>query len=242
MNYREISLKSLLACIINKLWIVAAAAVLFGTAAYFITSFMIVPQYKATIRLYVNNKTEATSSVTSSDVSAAKSLVDTYITIIKSDFVIDDIAKRARINDQPERIKRMISAKAVNGTEVFDVSVTGPWPEECAVIANLAAELAPSKISKVVDGSSVKIIDRAKIPEKPISPNTVRNIAAASMLGIVLSCVLVILEHLLNTVIYSEDDIKEFCRLPILGIFPNFDKAAKAEHGNSYGGRGKSDV
>lgn len=236
-EYSEIDIKALLARVFEKLWIVAITVIVFGAAAFVITKFAITPQYSATIRLYANNKTEDTGLLTSSDVSAAKSLVGTYITIIESNSVVDTIAEEAGLEYSTEQIKSMISAEAVNGTEVFDVSVTGAVPNDCAIIANKIAELAPGKISVIVNGSSVKIIDRAKVPTGPISPSTPKNVAMACLLGLVISGVAVAVVYMLDTTIYDEDDIKEFCTLPVLGIFPDLNEISRGDLSYTYGVR-----
>ena len=167
-EFREISLKSLLTGLLKRIWLILLIAFVFSAAAFLITRFAITPEYQATIRLYVNNKTEDTDSVTQSDVTAAKSLVATYITIIQSNSVIDNVANSTDINYTNQKIRDMLSAKSVNGTEVFDVTITGESPEICAKIANRIADLAPNKISGIIEGSSVKIIDRAKVPTDPV--------------------------------------------------------------------------
>jgi len=236
-EYKEISLKELFVCIWDKFWIILLATILFGIAAFFITKFAIVPQYEATISMYVNNKTEATSSLTTSDVAAAKSLVDTYITIIESNSVLDDIVDNASFKCTPKQIKNEMSAKSLNGTEVFEVSIITDSPEKSVEIANLLAELAPSKISEIVEGSSVKIIDLAKIPTEPVSPSMSKNVAIASLLGFILCSFIIVLIHMFDTTIYGEDDIKEFCALPVLGIFSDFNQVSSSKYGYSYGGR-----
>jgi len=151
--------------------------------------------------------------------------------------VVDTIVEEAGLEYSSEQIKNMISAEAVNGTEVFDVSVTGTAPDDCAIIANKIAELAPSKISTIVNGSSVKIIDLAKVPTGPISPSLPKNVAIACLLGLVISCVVVAVTYMLDTTIYNEDDIKEFCTLPILGIFPDLSEISRGDLSYSYGVR-----
>jgi len=236
-EYKEISLKELFVCIWDKIWIVALATIVFGVAAFLITEYVIVPKYSATISMYVNNNTESTTSITTSDVSAAKSLVDTYITIIESNSVLDEIVVNADFECTTTQIKNMMSAKALNGTEVFEVSITTDSPEKSAEIANLISELAPNKISEIVDGSSVKIIDKASVPTEPVSPNMSKNIAIACLLGLIISCFVVVLVHMFDTTIYGEDDIKEFSTLPILGIFSDFSQVSSGKYGYSYRGR-----
>ena len=236
-EFKEISLKELFICIWDKLWIILISTIVFGIAAFLITEFFIVPQYKATISMYVNNKTEATGSLTTSDVAAAKSLVDTYITIIESNSVLEDIVDNASFDCTPAQIKSMMSAKSLNGTEVFEVSITTDSPEKSAEMANLIADLSPNKISEIVEGSSVKIIDLAKVPTEPVSPSMSKNVSIACLLGLILSCFIVVLVHMFDTTIYSEDDIKEFCTLPVLGIFSDFNQVSSNKYGYSYGGR-----
>jgi len=236
-EYRDISLKELFVCISKKFWIIVLTAIVFGIAAFFFTRFLIVPQYKATISMYVNNKTESTNSLSTSDVAAAKSLVDTYITIIESSSVLEDIIDNANIDLTASQIRNMMSAKSLNGTEVFEVSITSASPEESEKIANLIADFAPSKISEIVNGSSVKIIDRAKVPTQPASPIMSKNIVIACLLGLIISCFTVIVVHMFDTTIHSEDDIKEFSNLPVLGIFLDFNQAGNSNYGYSYGRR-----
>jgi len=236
-DYSEISIKELFVCIWERIWIVLISTLVFGVAAFFITKFAITPQYEAKIRLYVNNKTESASSLTSSDVSAAKSLVDTYITIIESNSVIDEIIKNTEYDYATGQIREMLSAKSVNGTEVFEVSIQGPSPEECAVIANLVADIAPNKISEIVEGSSVKIVDRAKVDPVPIAPNMKKNVVIGCFLGFIISCMVVVLLHMFDTTIYDEDDLKQCCTLPILGIFSDFNQASQGNKRNTYYGR-----
>ncbi|NLH00909.1 MAG: hypothetical protein GX488_03220, partial [Clostridiales bacterium] len=89
--YGKLNYGSLLAFIVRKAWIIALTAVIFGAVSFYATKFIVAPKYSASVRLYVNNKTEDSGTLTPGDLSAAKSLVDTYITIIESDSVIDEI-------------------------------------------------------------------------------------------------------------------------------------------------------
>jgi len=238
--YGKLNYGSLLAFIVRKAWIIALAAVIFGAVSFYATKFIVAPKYSASVRLYVNNKTEDSGTLTPGDLSAAKSLVDTYVTIIESDSVIDEIVGGAGLGYTNTQLKKMLSAKSVNGTEVLEVSVAGTSPEDCAKIANAIADLAPRKITEIVDGSAVKIIDRAKVPTDPVSPSIPRNIASAFLLGAALSGIILVLIYIYDSTIYREEDLKEFCQLPILGIFPDLSYASQKKGScylYGYGGR-----
>ena len=80
---QEIDLfKLALALLHNKVFIIIASLV-FGVIAYIVSSFFITPLYESTSSLYVNNyNAQKTGMISSSDVSASKSLVETYIKIL----------------------------------------------------------------------------------------------------------------------------------------------------------------
>jgi len=227
-KYKTINFKSLVIFILKKLWVIALAALIFGIAALLITSYAITPMYRATIRLYA-----------CSEVPASKLLADTYISIIESDSVVEELVERGKYGYTDKQIVKMLDAKPINNTDVFEVSVTGPMPEECANIANSIADIAPDKISEIIEGSSVKIIDRAKTPSEPVSPNIPGDVAAAVLIGITISGALLFFIFVSDTTIYSEEDIREFCTLSILGVLPDFNQVyqGRGNYSYSYGGR-----
>lgn len=236
-EYREISIREVITCLWTRKWIIVLTTIFCGLALWAYSTYYITPQYQTSVRLYVNNRTESTTSLTSSDMTAAKSLVDTYITIIQSTSLLEEVSENVGGYYSPGAIRSMISAGAVNNTEVFVVSITNPSPEEAAKIANAIADTAPDFIKEIVEGSSVKIIDRAPVPSYPISPNVSRNTTIGALIGLVLSALIILLVYIFDTTIYSEDDIKEFCVLPILGIFGDFGQYKTDKNIREYKGR-----
>ncbi|HHX71725.1 MAG TPA: hypothetical protein GX701_02210 [Clostridiales bacterium] len=231
----ELDLKELIQILLRGIHIIIAATLVAGLIAFIITHFVITPLYSASIKLYVDNSTEMTTSITSSDVAAAQSLVDTYITIIQSDTVLDEVIAA---NDSPystEELMKKISASALNRTEVLKVVVTTPDPQEAYELANSIAEIAPKHLSHIVSGSSVKIIDRAKVPQVPSSPNYKKNIAVGLLLGFILACAFVIIRDLLDTRIKNETDLNRLIDLPVLGSITEFGEATKPGNGYGYG-------
>lgn len=237
-EYREISIREAVSSLWAKKWVIVLSTIVCGLAVWAYSTYCITPQFQTSVRLYVNNRTESTTSLTSSDMTAAKSLVDTYITIIQSTSLLEEVAENTGGYYSPGAIRSMLSAGAVNNTEVFMVSITNSSPEEAAKIANAIADTAPDFIKNIVEGSSVKIIDRAPVPSYPISPNIYRNTAIGALIGLILSGLAALLIYIFDTTIYSEDDIKEFCVLPILSIFRDFEQYKTDKNIRDYKGRG----
>ncbi len=226
-NYQYYNLEQLLGILWKKIWIVILISLFFCFIAFIFTYYCIEPKYTATIKLFVNNYTEINTDITSSDVTASQALVATYITIIQSDTVLDKVIAKTGINYTTQDIKKMMSAGALNDTEVFNVSITSIKPEEASHIANAIADIAPSQIAEIVSGSSVKIVDRAKIPIKPTSPNYLLNIVLGFLFGGLTSSAIILLVALKDQKVKTESDLKNISKLPLLGTITEFNFTAK---------------
>lgn len=225
----EVDLIQLLQALWHRAWVIVLAAV-FGAAALFsYARFFITPLYEAETLMYVNNSSfsagSTSFSITPSELTAAKNLVDTYTVILKTRRTLNDVIEQADLDYSYEQLKTMISAAPVNNTEVFNIKVTSPDPREAELIANTIAEILPNKIADIVDGSSVRIVDYAIVPSHKASPSITKYTAIGMVLGVVLSCAVIVVLELLDTQIHSEDYLMKTYGLPVLAVIPDLTSA-----------------
>ena len=159
--------------------------------------------------MYVNNSGislgSTSFSISSADLTAAQKLVNTYVVILKSRTALTEVIEKAGLDYSYEKLKSMISASAVNSTEVFEIVVTSPSPTEAEKIANTIAVVLPGKIADIVNGSDVRIVDYAVVPSHRHSPSYTRNTAVGILLGIVVVAAILVLAYLFDEIIHSED-------------------------------------
>ncbi len=207
--------------LIRRRWIlILAAGVLCGAAVGLFTFFFIEPVYEAKVSMYVYNQERENSAVTTSELSASKSLVDTYIVILKSNTVLDSVIKALGLSYTAKELGDMISASAMNNTEAFEVTVRNTDPELAQKIANSIADEAPREIIRVVKAGSVEVIDHAKLPDKPASPSMKRNVAIGFLIGIVICFGVCMLLQMLDTAVWLEEDLEGLHDIPVLGSIP----------------------
>ena len=84
-------------------------------------------------------------------------------------------------------------------------------------------EVAPDKMTNIVDGGSVKIIDRPLEPEFPSSPNILKNTFLGLVLGFILSASIVVLMELLDSRVRDEDQLRNMFDLPVLAVIPEIE-------------------
>jgi hypothetical protein len=98
--------------------------------------------------------------------------------------------------------------------------------------ANLLAKNEESKIAANLErrqiGEQFKLLDRARLPEKPYSPNRRLIAMIGALVGLGLGIGLVVLLAYRDTTCRTEDDVTGVLKLPLLGRLPTMMTPAEA--------------
>lgn len=233
----EIDLKKLFKYYVHNWFALILSGIVCGLIAFAVTYFLITPQYRASIMVYVNNSNDNQSSnvITSSNLAVSQRLVNTYVSLVKSDAVLKDVVEQGGLNCKAAGVRGMMSAKQVDETEIFTVSIVHPDPQMAAHIANTIANVAPGKIASFVTGSSAKVIQYAEVPSAPYTPNYSRNVTLGVLLGVLLVGIFLTFRYLYDMRINDEDDIAAYFTAPVLGVIPEFTTSNRKKGGHFEG-------
>lgn len=88
-------------------------------------------------------------------------------------------------------------------------------------MANTIVQVLPEKISEILDGSSARTVDFAVRPIHKSSPSTTRNVVIGCVIGMILSCGVIVLMELLDDQIRDEEYLMQTYHLPILAVVPD---------------------
>lgn len=91
----------------------------------------------------------------------------------------------------------------------------------------LAKRLEESKVAEVMVPNNVQIVDEPTFPERPVAPRKGRTLILAALLGLLAGCGYVITKELMNRTIKTEDDVKNYLDLPVLGAIPDEESMAR---------------
>lgn len=223
----EIDVREIFGILLKRAWIICLCAVICGALALVYTANFVTPLYRAQVTMYVNNNAANAETVTSSNLAVALQLVNTYVNIIQSDAVLEEVVEDTGLVLTPAQVRKMLTAESVNDTEMFAVQVTSPSPQMSVDIANSIADIAPAKISQIIEGSSAKVIDYAKLPDSRSYPSFTTNTVIGALVGGLLSALVFVVMHFSDTRIKNEEDLTKICQIPVLGEIPDFTHPAK---------------
>lgn len=224
-EYYTIDMVHIFKSLFRRLWVIIVSSVLAAAIGFSVAAFMITPKFSSSIMLYVNNSSfslgNTNFSISSSEITAAQSLVKTYIVILESRTTIEQVASKSGTDYSYEDLLGMIDAQAVNETEVLKVTVTTEDPEEAKKIVNCIAEVLPNRISEIIEGSSMEVVDLGVVNKQKVSPSITKYTAIAFILGAFASVVVLIILAILDDTIHDEEYVLENYDYPILAKVPD---------------------
>ena len=222
----DIDLRKIIYMMRTKIIFVVLITILAGVLSGCFTHFFIDPTYSATVNLFVYSNTDRVTvnqSINKNELDASQDLVGTYVYIIQRDTVLDKVAQDLNLGTAKD-IRGMVKASSVEGTLAFQVTVTTKDPNLSAKIANAIAKIAPEEIVRVVKAGGVEVIDYAKVPTAPSSPNLKKNIIIGALAGFILSFAAFFIYEIFDSTITNAKDLENEFEIPVLGTIPRLEE------------------
>ena len=221
----EIDLVELLYRLIEK-WKIIVLACLFGALiAAVCTFYFITPMYTATSKLYVVNAKD--SAINLSDLQIGNYLASDYTEVFSNWHVHEMVLQRLGLDYTYSQLAEMVSVENPKDTRILYVNVVSDDPQEAKDMADTYAQVAREFIAVKMDTEQPNIFEEALLPSRPSSPNKSRNIIMGFMIGLVLSCSVIIAQFLMDDRLRSADDIEKYVQLPTLGVMPKQTKSTQ---------------
>lgn len=239
----EVDFRRLALAVWAKKWIILLVTFLSALVSFFGTLFLITPEYEAAAMFYVNNSTisvgDAALSISSGDISASKSLVDSYIVILHTRETLEEVLQRADVAMDYEDLDEMVTAASVNSTEIFQIVVTDTDPARAEKLADAISTVLPERIDQIIDGSTARIVDTAVLPTKASYPSKLQNTAIGLLLGVAMTVSIIVLRELFSNQLRSEEDLTELSPYPILASVPDMSAPDRSSYSHYYGTNSK---
>lgn len=219
----------ILSTVWKKIWVIIICGLIGGVIGFSYSAFAIAPTYSSEIMLYVNNSSlsvgGASFSITSSEITAAQSLVKTYSVLLENRTTLEAVIEKSGVDYTWQELNHMISAASVRETEVLRVRVTCEDPYDAAKIANCIAEVLPKRISEIIEGSSMEVVDSAVVNLNKVAPSVTKYTAVGGMFGVIASLIILIIMAVADDTIHDEEYILQTYDYPILAKIPDLNQS-----------------
>jgi capsular polysaccharide biosynthesis protein len=139
----ELDIRDIIHIIKKHLWAIVATVILFASVSGIISSFFLSDTYASSTTLIVikQNQGSGVNDFNQSDLNLARSLVNTYNEIIRSNLVIDSVINDLNLDMGLGELRSKISVKAEGNTEIMRITVEDTIPERAREIADSVANV-----------------------------------------------------------------------------------------------------
>lgn len=213
----EIDLKELFNYFISKIFLLILITLSVLTIGFSYDAFFKTPKYNSytTVLLTSDN-----STITSSDITLNKNLVDTYSEIIKSRKVIGKVIENLELDYTIEELQENITVSNINDTEIIKISVSDKDNYLAKNIANETANVFNAEVIKYFNIQNIGVVDYAEISEKPYNINVVKSAVIYLLVGLVLSIGTVFVIYYFDNTIKTVEEVERKLNLPVIGAIP----------------------
>lgn len=224
-EYYSIDILHVVRLLMKRAWFIVLVGLLAGLVGFLISNFGVEPTYSSHVKLYVNNSSfslgNSSFSISPSDLTASQSLIKTYGEILNTRTTLERIIQKSGVDYSWKQLAKMIDCAPSNGTEIMLVTVTCADPYKASKIANTIAEVLPVRISEIIDGATMEVVDSA-IPElEKVSPSITKYTAVGMVLGMLLTVIVLVVIVLMDDTIHDEEYVLQTYGFPILGKVPD---------------------
>ncbi len=240
----EIDLRKLWKALVSKVWVLICVSVLCAALALIGTVAFVAPRYQSTATFFVNNGSltgTTTGQYNASDISASRGLVDTYIEILTTRETLQQVAEYLNREDITwATVSGMVTASAVEDTELFRIAVTYTDPQVAYDVARAITNIFPDRIADIIKNATVKTVDNPVLNTSPVSPNRQTNTLIGFVIGLVLAALGIILREMMDVTVRSTEDIKRACDCMVLATVPDMQDSTRSGKSRQVPGTGET--
>jgi capsular exopolysaccharide synthesis family protein len=217
--------------VIRRRWRLILVVLLVAVAAASFLTVRATPEYSSSARLFISTaQSDSTQAYQGSLFSQQR--VTSYADLVTGQElarrVIDDLG----LDMTPSDLSSKISATAVPETVILQVSVVDPSPRQAQRLTRAVSEQMISLVNELETPPGKKrapikatVVDPANLPANAVSPQPLRNLGLAVILGLLLGVGLAVLREVLDTTVKSPDDASGAAGAPVMGSI-SFDSSA----------------
>ena len=199
------------------------------------------PVYSASIRLFISTTDAAGGSSSAYNGGLfSQQRAKSYADLVSTPALAQSVADQLGSGITPAQVAGAISASAVPDTVLLEVTVSGPRPKEAQAIANAVGRQFPLLVQELekppaggVSPVKISLVQPAGLPTSPVSPDPVRNLGGALVLGLLLGVGIAVIRERLDNTVKDEGDVRALTDAPSLGrisFFPDADKSPLIVH------------
>ncbi|GAA4559955.1 polysaccharide biosynthesis tyrosine autokinase [Planotetraspora kaengkrachanensis] len=207
--------------LVRRGWLFLLLSLSIAVGAALVVTSNTPPEYDATTTMLFSSYDKEGSLSPAYQAGALSQGVQSYASLLTSRRLVS----RITTGEDVERLQANITAEPVPGTVLLRAKVSDHDPARAALLANSLG----SEFSRMIDqierstpdsrpAVKVTIVDRAEVPEEPVSPRPVVNFAIAVLIALLVAFSSLVVRDRLDTTVKTSEALQQASKSSVLGV------------------------
>lgn len=220
MEEREIKITDILKILKKRMNLIISFMVISTVFSIFINYRLITPQYVAECKLFIGKETSEEGKYNAGDITLYQKLLNTYCELFKTTDLINSALKDKHYKISAQQVLGGLTVTPKADTQFITVTFKSTNAELCKKVLDSVTEEFTKEASELIPNGNVQIIEKAKVPKHPVSPNKQKNIAMGFLAGLLIGVILSFLLEYINNSFTRPEEIEEVLGIPVIGKIP----------------------
>ncbi len=219
--------------IARRRWKIIFGSVFAAIGCAALLTALATPTYSSSARLFVSAaQGDSTQAYQGSLFSAQR--IGSYADLVRSRGVGRAVIQDLGLQTTPSKLAENISSTVVPETVILEITARDTRPRQAQRIAQSVAREVSTLVSTLETPPGrgrapikATIVDAAELPTTPTTPQPLRNMVLAGVLGLLLGLGAAIIKELLDSTVKSPQDVADAADVPVMGNIAYDPAAAK---------------
>ena len=216
---------------LRKRWVMIVEIVLLCTIVTVVYSFFIAkPVYSTSTKLFIGKQlSDDSNTYDSNDVNMYQKLMETYAGFAESTDLIENAMSDAKLDLNVTYVKNCFQVTTSSEDQFLTFTYNSEKIDEGVKVLDAITNEFISESSQYIPNGNVQVVESPRYPSSPISPNKIKNIAIAIVLGLFLGLGLALFLEYLDNTVKKKEEIEALLEVPVIGIVPESDDEDEEE-------------
>ena len=229
-NTKAVTLRELWEIFVQRWWVIFLIAGLCAGGFMALTEASYVPRYESTATLYILRQNGEESNGSNSqyyDFTMALNVVNDCTALLKSHSVIDRVIGELNLTETYRQLSDSISTSNPDNTRILKVTVEADTAENAKRIVDAICEEGQNKITEAMGFQQVNLYEHGILNPEPCNKTGLSTYIIVGIVAALVTYLGMLIAYITDDRLWTEEDIKRYLSLSVLGDIPNADQTAK---------------
>lgn len=218
-NY--ITIEDFLKILKKRLKLILIMIILFTAASIILSFYVIKPKYEASTKFFIGKESMGEDqSYSQNDVIMYQNLMKTYSEVIKTPDILATSIDKSKLDLDVDDVLGKLKVLAIADTQILEVSYRSVDTEETKKFINNLTDEFINISEELVPNGNVKVLQKVRLTENPVTPNKKLNIAIGLLSGIIFGIICAFILEILDKTVSNKEELEEDIDLPVIGVLP----------------------